>query len=289
MAGSTYGALLDAVRGVRWPARRRVAGAVTGVHQSRARGTTAEFSEYRAYRQGDDPRRLNWKLLARSDRAYVRLATERAVLPTTIVVDASMSMAFPHPTLDKWRLTRELAVALAAVAHASGDPVGLIVAGMEGDLSRLAPRSRRGVVAEIARVLDAVRPRGGMPIAPAIAAARTPRIAILSDLLGDADAMLRASTIHLAAGGEVHVAHVIAEAELRPHGGVHLVRDPESVGEERLLAEETRAEYVERFEAWRREMARRWRAAGAAYSEAVTSEAASRIVRRLATPQTASA
>jgi uncharacterized protein (DUF58 family) len=101
--------------------------------------------------------------------------------------------------------------------------------------------------------------------------------------------MLRASTIHLAAGGEVHVAHVIADAELRPRAGVHLVRDPESVSEERLLAEETRAEYVERFEAWRREMARRWRAAGAAYSEAVTNEAASRIVRRLATPQTASA
>ena len=287
MAGSSYGALLDAVRGVRWPARRRVAGAVTGAHQSRARGTTAEFSEFRAYRQGDDPRRLDWKLLARSDRAYVRLATERAVLPTTIIVDASSSMAFPHRTHDKWRLARELAVALAAVAHASGDPVGVIVAGMDGGLSQLAPRSRRGVVAEIARVLDRVTPRGTAPIAQAISVARTARIAILSDLLGDADAMLRAATIHLAAGGEVHVAHVIAEAELRPGGGSHLVRDPESVGEERFLGEETRAVYVERFGSWRRELARGWRAAGAAYSEVVTDEAASRIVRRLATPQAA--
>src|SRR4051794_24858122 len=191
MPPSTYGALLDAVRGVRWPARRRVAGAVTGVHQSRARGTTAEFSEFRAYRQGDDPRRLDWKLLARSDRAYVRLATERAVLPTTIVVDASASMAFPRRTLDKWRLARELAVGLAAVAHSSGDPVGLIVADGDDAGVRLAPRSRRGVVAEVARLLDDASPQGTQPLAAAIASARTPRIAILTDLLGDADAMLR--------------------------------------------------------------------------------------------------
>lgn len=287
MASSTYGALLDAVRGVRWPARRRVAGAVTGVHQSRARGTTAEFSEFRAYRQGDDPRRLDWKLLARSDRAYVRLATERAVLPTTIVIDASASMAFPARTLDKWRLAREIAVALAAVAQASGDPVGLIVAGPAGDGARLVPRSRRGVVAEVARLLDRTMPNGTGAMTPAITLARTARLAIVTDLLGDADAMLRAATIHIAAGGEVHLVHVIAEAELRPPRGARLVRDPESSADERLFADDTRAEYEQRFGEWRREMSRRWRAAGATYSEAITTETTPRIVRRIAEPQTA--
>jgi len=284
MPPSTYGALLDAVRGVRWPARRRVAGAVTGVHQSRARGTTAEFSEFRAYRQGDDPRRLDWKLLARSDRAYVRLATERAVLPTTIVVDASASMAFPARTLDKWRLAREIAVALAAVAQASGDPVGLIVPGQAIDGARLVPRSRRGVVAEMARLLERTTPNGTSAITPAITLARTARLAVVTDLLGDADAMLRAATIHIAAGGEVHLVHVIADAELRPPRGARLVRDPESASDERLFADDTRAEYEQRFAEWRREMARRWRAAGAAYSEAITTEATPRIVRRIAEP-----
>jgi uncharacterized protein (DUF58 family) len=286
MSTSSYGALLDAVRGVRWPSRRRVAGAVTGVHQSRARGTTAEFSEFRAYRQGDDPRRLDWKLLARSDRAYVRLATERAVLPTTIVVDASASMAYPARTLDKWRLARELTVALAAVAQASGDPVGLIVSGQAS--ARLAPRSRRGVVAEVARMMDRVAPGGDADVSPAITTARTARIAVITDLLGDADAMLRAATIHIASGGEVHLVHVIAEAELRPASDARLVRDPEHAGDDRLLADETRVEYEQRFGDWRREMARRWRAAGAAYSDAVTTEGTSRIVRRIAAPQLAS-
>src|ERR671939_757841 len=127
-----YGPLLDALRGVRWPARGSVVGGVAGAHHSRMRGVAAEFTEYRPYRQGDEPRRIDWKLYARSARAYVRLATERATLPTMIVVDATASMAFPAESLGKWALAAELAVGLAAVAHAAGDPVGLAVAHARG-------------------------------------------------------------------------------------------------------------------------------------------------------------
>src|SRR4051812_1432825 len=121
------GALLDAVRGVHWPSRRAVAGGPTGSHHSKMRGVSAEFTEYRLYRQGDDSRRLDWRLLARSDRAYIRLATDRAVLPTTIVLDASASMAFPVASRAKWRRAQEIAIGLAAVTHADGDPVGVAV------------------------------------------------------------------------------------------------------------------------------------------------------------------
>src|SRR5512132_1936121 len=139
MPTGPYGALLDAVRGVRWPAARRVAGATLGAHPSRLRGNSSEFSEFRPYRQGDDPRRVDWRLLARSDRAYVRLTTDRATLRTAILVDASASMAFPLPSFDKWRLTRELAIGLAFVAHAEADPVGLAIAASGPVL--LAPRA----------------------------------------------------------------------------------------------------------------------------------------------------
>src|SRR5258708_18011859 len=122
MPAGRYGALLDAVRGVRWRAARRVTGATLGAHLSHLRGNSSEFSEFRPYRQGDDPRRLDWRLLARSDRAYVRLTTDRATFSTTVIVDASASMAFPQPARDKWRLARELVVGLASVAHGEGDP-----------------------------------------------------------------------------------------------------------------------------------------------------------------------
>src|SRR5437879_11823584 len=133
----THGSLLDAVRGVHWPSRRAVAGGPAGAHQSKMRGTSAEFTEYRLYRQGDDPRRLDWRLLARSDRAYIRLATDRAVLPTTIVLDASASMAYPVPTRDKWPRAQQIAIGLAAVVHADGDPVGVAVHDERGALRML--------------------------------------------------------------------------------------------------------------------------------------------------------
>src|SRR5678810_1325164 len=75
----TRGSLLDAVRGVKWPALRPVTGALPGAHHSRLRGSAPELSEYRVYRQGDDPRRIDWRLLARSDRVYICLLyTSRA-------------------------------------------------------------------------------------------------------------------------------------------------------------------------------------------------------------------
>nr|MDQ3081568.1 DUF58 domain-containing protein [Gemmatimonadota bacterium] len=78
-AGDEFANLLDTVRGIRWPARSAVRGGIPGAHNSRLRGTSAEFTEYRPYRQGDDLGRIDWKLFARSDRAYIRLSNDRAI------------------------------------------------------------------------------------------------------------------------------------------------------------------------------------------------------------------
>ncbi len=281
MAATSYGALLDAVRGVHWQARHAVANAAPGSHRSTQRGTSAEFTEYRLYRQGDDPRRLDWRLLARSDRAYIRLATDRALLPTTIVLDASRSMLFPVATRDKWRLAQEIAVGLAAVVHGDGDPAGVAVHATPDHIRVLPPRTRRGVVAEIAGVVSDADPGGEAPLAPIVSALRTPRIVIITDLLGDADALLRASRVHGVAHGEVHLVHIVAREEIDPPRRAMLAADPEAPAMQRLLAEATRAGYDRAFADWRAEMARAWRASGATYLEVVTGEPAARAVRRV--------
>jgi len=287
-AAATYGALLDAVRGVQWRARHAVTSAVAGTHQSTLRGSSAEFTEYRLYRQGDDPRRIDWRLLARSDRAYIRLATDRAVLPTTIVLDASASMAYPAAGESKWRYASALAVGLAAVAHADGDPVGLVVA-RENGAWVVPPRTRRGVVAEIARVLDDSVPAGSAGLATTLSNARTARVAIISDLLGDADEMLQAARLHAVGGGEVHAVHVIAAEEIDPPRRAMLAVDPERGDLRRMLSEATRAAYDERFAEWRSAMAHRWRTAGASYTEVRTDEAPGHAVRRIAEPTSVAA
>jgi len=281
-AAASYGALLDAVRGVHWPARRAVASLLPGSHHSTLRGTSAEFTEYRLYRQGDDPRRVDWRLLARSDRAYIRLANDRAVLPTTIILDTSASMAFPVTTRDKWRLAQELTIGLAAVAHAEGDPIGIALHDALGNTAVLPPRTRRDVVAEVARVVLADDPGGSAPLAPIVRSLRSARLVLITDLLGDEEESLRAVRAHIVGGGEAHVAHVIAREEIDPPRRTLLAADPEQAFVQRMLVDSTRREYEERFAAWRADVARRWRAAGASYTEVITDEPAPRAVRRIA-------
>jgi uncharacterized protein (DUF58 family) len=281
---TSLGPLLDAVRGVHWPSRRAVAGGPAGTHQSKMRGTSAEFTEYRLYRQGDDPRRIDWRLLARSDRAYIRLATDRAVLPTTIVLDASSSMAYPLLSHDKWHQAQRIAIGLAAVVHADGDPIGVAVHDERGGRRVVPPRTRRGVVREIARVIDAAEPDGLDPLAPVVASIRSARIAIITDLLGDADELLRAASVHVVAGGEVHLVHVVAREELDPPRRAILAADPEAPGVQRLLVDATRRGYLDAFREWRAAMATLWRAAGASYVEVVADEEAPHAVRRIVEP-----
>ena len=280
MSAGPYGALLDAVRGVRWPAARRVNGATLGAHSSQLRGNSSEFSEYRPYRQGDDPRRVDWRLLARSERAYVRLTTDKATFRTSMIVDASASMAFPRPALDKWRLAREIAVGLAAVAHAEADPVGLAIASESPTI--FAPRARRSVLLEMMRALDATTPDGSAPIAPLVSSARAARIVVITDLLGDADAMLAAARLRVAARGEVILLHIVATDEIDPPETAVLAVDPEDPSMRRLLDGAMRTRYREQFTQWLDVMAASSRAAGIRYVRAVTDEPAPHVIRRVA-------
>ena len=280
MSAGPYGALLDAVRGVRWPAARRVMGATLGAHPSQLRGNSSEFSEFRPYRQGDDPRRVDWRLLARSDRAYVRLTTDRATFRTSMIVDASASMAFPLPGLDKWRLARELAVGLAAVAHAEADPVGLAIATVEPVV--FAPRARRSVLLEMMRALDATAPGGSAGLAPFVATARASRIVVITDLLGDAEALLAAAALRVASKDEVILVHIVAAEEIDPPEQALLAVDPEDGTMRRLLDGGMRAQYCDAFTRWLDEMAIASRAAGIRHVRAVTSEATPHLVRRIA-------
>lgn len=282
-----YGALLDAVRGVRWPARRAVPGGAPGAHVARTRGVAPEFAEYRPYRQGDDPRRIDWKLLARSDRAFIRLAPDQAILGTTILVDASASMDFPvggvgaagGPIAGKWGLARRLAVGLAAVAHASADPVGLIVASGRG-VRRLEPRTRRGVVSEIAHTLDSVVPSGTALLAPLVMNAAA-RIVVLTDCLGDLDELRVALARHLVRRGEAILVHLVARAELEPGAAPILATDPEVSALRRPLVPATREGYRVAFDEFRSETARAFRADGVEVHEVHDDEAAEVVVRRL--------
>jgi uncharacterized protein (DUF58 family) len=282
-----FTALLDAVRGIRWPARSAVRGGIPGAHNSRMRGSSAEFTEYRPYRQGDDLRRIDWKLFARSDRAYIRLSNDRAILPTTVVLDASASMAFPVETLGKWQLGAQLAIGLAAVARTSADPVGLVIARSD-EIVQLPPRTRQSAIHEMMRSVIETQPSGNRPLAPAFDAASriSGRIVLITDFLGDADELLSNVSRAVVAGKEVHAIHVVAPQEIDPPRETLLVSDPEDPDVRRPLTGDARDQYLAAFSRWRDEVAHNWSDAGVQYSVAIIGEEPpEHIVRRVTAPR----
>ncbi len=87
-------ALLAALGDLELVARVIVDGMLSGLHNSPFHGYSAEFSQYRHYRPGDDLKYIDWKLFARTDRLYTKQYRETTNLGAQIMVDASQSMAF---------------------------------------------------------------------------------------------------------------------------------------------------------------------------------------------------
>lgn len=100
-----------------------------GMHQSRNKGAGLEFAQYRAYEPGDEPRRIDWKLFARSDKFFVREAEEESPIAVWILIDASASMAQAdrmRPDFTRLDAAKLLALCTAQLALMQGDRFGWI-------------------------------------------------------------------------------------------------------------------------------------------------------------------
>ncbi len=113
------------IRSLEMRAKLVVDGFRTGLNKSPRHGFSVEFSEYRPYAQGDDPRFLDWKLYARTDRSYIRLFEDETNLRCYIVFDVSRSMAFGSGEYTKHDYARTVAASLAWLLNRQGDAVGL--------------------------------------------------------------------------------------------------------------------------------------------------------------------
>ena len=123
-----------------------VEGFLSGLHRSPFRGFSVEFAEHRPYQPGDELRYLDWKVVGRRDRLYVKQYEEETNLRATIVLDVSRSMAWsgdPERRLSKFDYATRLAAALALVLLRQRDATGLIAFDDEVRCA-IAPRVRPG-------------------------------------------------------------------------------------------------------------------------------------------------
>lgn len=115
---------------------RRISGAQgIGQHQSRSRGAGLEFAQYRAYEPGDEPRQIDWKLYARSDKFFVREAERDSPLIVWCLIDATASMAQADAAKPEWsrlQAAKALTACVIELALKQGDRFGLIAVSDQG-------------------------------------------------------------------------------------------------------------------------------------------------------------
>ena len=189
-----------------------------GIHRSPYHGFSVEFTEYRQYTLGDDPRYIDWRLYARSDRYYIKKFEDETNLRCHLLIDHSRSMGYGSGTYTKAQYAGTLAATLAYFLFTQGDAVGL--ATFDDQIRQyMPPRNRPGYLRRLMLAMEA-DPQGrttdlGPPL-QRIAQMLNKRglIVLVSDLLTSID-RLDADLGYLCAGGhDVVLFHVMDAAEL---------------------------------------------------------------------------
>ena len=120
-------ALLQRLRGIELKSRFLVRGLYASRHRTADHGSSTEFIEHREYRRGDELRRIDWRVLARTDRLHVKVHEMESIMRVFLLVDTSESMRVPPPAglPSKLDLACTVAGAIAIMAETQQDAVGL--------------------------------------------------------------------------------------------------------------------------------------------------------------------
>jgi len=240
---------LMAVRNLELRARIVVQGFWNGLHRSPYHGFSVEFTEYRQYTPGDDPRYLDWRLYARSDRYYIKKFEDETNLRCYLLVDNSKSMGYGSLAYNKAQYANTLAATFAYFLYGQGDAVGLLtfderireylparyrsghLRHMMLALEKPAGGTQTDLAAPLKRIVELVRKRGLM--------------VVFSDFLSPLDTLERSLSQLTASGHEVMVFQILDPAErdfkfekasffLDMESGSELYIDPAEVREDYL-------------------------------------------------------
>jgi uncharacterized protein (DUF58 family) len=222
--------------------RRLAEGAISGQHRSPFHGFNVEFASYREYTPGDDLRRLDWRVYARTERHYIKQYEEESNVRVTFVVDASASMNYKggRAALTKFDYGATLVSALAMLLARQQDPVGLVLFDEEAG-TILPPAATQAQVMVMTGLLERCTPArktelGGLLRSLTGRLKRRSVVVVVSDLFTDLEAVYDGLNRMQFQGHEVLVMQVLDRDELElPFDGPTIFRDIE--GDEELFAE----------------------------------------------------
>jgi uncharacterized protein (DUF58 family) len=236
-------------------AKQVVEGFLSGRHRSPYQGFSVEFMDHRPYTPGDEMRTLDWRLLARTDKVFVKLFQDETNLRAHLVVDASKSMGHGSGKLTKLAYASYLAASLAYLMLRQNDALGLVVFD-QGVRRVLPPQAKGSQFRRILQELEEAQPRGETRVGSVLheIAERITRrglVILISDLLDDVDEIADGLQHLRHQHHEVIVFQVLDPQELTlPYERMTRFKDMEGVRQLLVNPRSLRAKYLERLGAF---------------------------------------
>jgi uncharacterized protein (DUF58 family) len=230
-------------------ARTVVEGFVQGLHKSPYTGFSVDFAAYRQYMPGDEIRRIDWNVFARSDRLYIKLYEGDTNTRVLVLLDISGSMNYGSGDIKKIDYARILAACLSYFAHHQRDGVGLLT--FDTDVRAHVPSSRRRgqlltILSEIDRVVPSQQTEFRKPLR-FLAEYLTRRgvIVLISDLYDEPDNIIAGLKALKAKGNDIIVFHIMDHFELTfPFEDMAQFEDMETKRKLHLIPEYLRKQYL---------------------------------------------
>jgi uncharacterized protein (DUF58 family) len=230
-------------------ARAVVEGFISGLHRSPYLGFSTDFAEHRQYMPGDDLRHLDWKLLARTDRFYIKKYQSDTNTQIHLLVDASASMGYGSGVVTKLQYAQYLASSLAFLAVRQHDSIGL-VAFDEEIREHVPPRSRMGHLRTVLGSIERLVPGSGTALSKQLHQTaelmnRRGIIVLISDLYDEPEQVLEGLEHLRFRGNDVIVFQVLDKQELDFEFNEPIVlEDSETEEQMHVMPDELRDEYL---------------------------------------------
>ena len=159
--------LVERLNHLQLSARSVVEGSIIGQHRSPVKGASVEFRQHRFYTPGDEPRRIDWRIFARTDRPYIKEYDEETNLRCVLMLDCSGSMAYRGQSGTKHEYGAKLVAALSYLMLAQTESVGLGLFGPRLE-QWVAPRAGTQQLSRLIDALERSVPRGEAKMAQAL-------------------------------------------------------------------------------------------------------------------------
>ncbi len=231
-----------------------VQGFLHGLHRSPYHGFSVEFSEYRQYSPGDDPRYLDWKLYARSDRHYIKRFEDETNLRCNLVLDSSRSMSYGSLPYNKAEYAATLAATLAYFLSLQHDAVGLVRFD-ERIEDILPPQYRPGQLRRLMLALERPAAGRGTDVSEPLRqfaeyVSRRGIVVILSDCLANLDGLETALGTLRSRGQDVILFQILDPAETKFEFTESVLFEDLETGRDMYVdPQQVRAGYLQKLEA----------------------------------------